>query len=69
MRPASTCQPIIADIGRLLPRTDVLLSVRGANTRTGSTVDWPGAVYARQRQLGLDVRPGGITVFDLCGYA
>jgi hypothetical protein len=41
----------------------------GAYTRAGSTVDWPGAVHALQRQLGLDVHPGAITAFDLRGYA
>ena len=41
----------------------------GAYVRAGSTVDWPGAVHALQKQLGLDVHPGAITAFDLRGYA
>ena len=41
----------------------------GAYVRAGSTVDWPGAVQALQKQLGLDVHPGAITAFDLRGYA
>ncbi len=41
----------------------------GAYVRAGSTVDWPGAVLALQKQLGLDVHPGAISAFDLRGYA
>lgn len=41
----------------------------GAYLRTGSTVDWPGAVHALQSQLGLDVHPGAMTAFELRGYA
>lgn len=41
----------------------------GAYLRTGSTVDWPGAVYALQAQLGLNVHPGAITAFAIRGYA
>lgn len=41
----------------------------GAYLRTGSTVDWPGAVQALQTQLGLDVYPGAITALELRGYA
>lgn len=41
----------------------------GAYVRAGSAVDWPGAVQALQKQLGLDVHPGAITAFDLRGYA
>lgn len=41
----------------------------GAYVRAGSTVDWPGAVQALQKQLWLDVHPGAITAFDLRGYA
>ena len=41
----------------------------GAYLRTGSTVDWPGAVYALQVQLGLKVHPGAITAFAIRGYA
>jgi len=32
-------------------------------------VDWPGAVYALQVQLGLKVHPGAITAFAVRGYA
>lgn len=41
----------------------------GAYVRAGSTVDWPGAVQALQKQLGLAVHPGSVTAFDLRGYA
>ncbi|MEE9255475.1 MAG: type IV toxin-antitoxin system AbiEi family antitoxin [Pseudomonadales bacterium] len=41
----------------------------GAYVRAGSSVDWPGAVYALQTQLRLDVHPGAITAFELRGYA
>jgi hypothetical protein len=41
----------------------------GAYIRAGSTVDWPGAVYALQSQLGLDVHPGALTAFELRGYS
>lgn len=41
----------------------------GAYVRPGSTVDWPGAVYALQTQLDLDIHPGAITAFELRGYA
>jgi len=40
----------------------------GAYLRTGSTVDWPGAVYALQAQLGLNAPPGAITAFAIRGY-
>ena len=42
---------------------------RGAYSRAGSTVDWPGAVHALQQQLHLDVHPGALTAFELRGYA
>lgn len=41
----------------------------GAYKRTGETVDWAGAVHALQRQLGLDLHPGGMTAIELRGYA
>ncbi len=41
----------------------------GAYLRTGSSVDWPGAVHALQTQLKLDVYPGAITALELRGYA
>lgn len=42
---------------------------RGAYVRAGSNVDWPGGLNALQTQLGLNVHPGGITAFELRGYA
>lgn len=41
---------------------------RGAYVRSGSKVDWPGAVHALQTQLDLPVHPGAITAFELRGY-
>jgi hypothetical protein len=32
-------------------------------------VEWPGALYALQTQLGLSVHPGGRTALELKGYA
>ena len=32
-------------------------------------MEWPGALYALQNQLGLNVHPGGKTGFELKGYA
>jgi hypothetical protein len=32
-------------------------------------VEWPGALYALQTQLGLKVHPGGKTALELKGYA
>jgi hypothetical protein len=40
---------------------------RGAFVRSGSTVDWLGAVYALQRQLGLNVHVAGETALLLRG--
>jgi len=41
---------------------------RGAFVRAGETVDWLGAVYALQAQLGLNIRVGGLTALSLRGY-
>ena len=41
----------------------------GAYLRTGSAVDWTGAVHALQSQLGINVHPGAMTAFELRGYA
>ena len=40
---------------------------RGVFMRAGSTVDWLGAVYALQEQLGLDVHVAGETALSLRG--
>jgi len=42
---------------------------RGAYTLYGDKVEWPGALYALQTQLGLNVHPGGKTALELKGYA
>ena len=42
---------------------------RGAYTLYGDKVDWPGALYTLQNQLGLNVHPGGKTALELKGYA
>jgi len=42
---------------------------RGAYILHGDKVDWPGALYALQTQLGLNVHPGGKTALELKGYA
>jgi hypothetical protein len=42
---------------------------RGAYVLTGDRVEWLGAVYALQEQLGLNVHPGGKTALELKGYA
>jgi len=42
---------------------------RGAYILSGDRVEWPGAVYALQSQLGLNVHPGGKTALELKGYA
>ena len=35
----------------------------------GDKVEWPGALYTLQTQLGLNVHPGGKTALELKGYA
>lgn len=40
---------------------------RGVYVRAGSTVDWLGAVYALQRQLGLNMHVAGETALSLRG--
>jgi hypothetical protein len=39
----------------------------GAVARRGQKVEWPGAVYALQSQMGLSVHPGGKTALCLLG--
>jgi len=40
----------------------------GAVKRYKDEVEWPGAVYALQKQLGMKIRVGGKTVLHLRGY-
>jgi hypothetical protein len=42
---------------------------RGAYILNRDKVEWPGALYALQNQLGLNVHPGGKTALELKGYA
>lgn len=42
---------------------------QGAYVRYGEKVDWKGALYALQEQLGLNVHVGGKTALQLQGYA
>ena len=42
---------------------------RGAYSLNGDKVEWPGALYTLQTQLGLNVHPGGKTALELKGYA
>jgi hypothetical protein len=42
---------------------------RGAYTISEDKVEWPGAVYALQTQLNLNVHAGGKTSLELKGYA
>jgi len=42
---------------------------RGAFIRAGDKVDWTGALYALQRQLGLAIHVGGKTALELMGAA
>lgn len=42
---------------------------RGAYILFGDKVEWPGALYALQTQLGLNVHAGGKTSLELKGYA
>lgn len=41
---------------------------RGAYVLPGDRVEWPGALYAVQSQLGLDIHAGGKTALELQGY-
>jgi len=41
---------------------------RGAYILYGDKVEWPGALYALQTQLGLNAHPGGKTALELKGY-
>jgi len=42
---------------------------RGSYILSGDKVEWPGALFALQTQLGLNVHPGGKTALELKGYA
>jgi Transcriptional regulator, AbiEi antitoxin, Type IV TA system/Transcriptional regulator, AbiEi antitoxin N-terminal domain len=42
---------------------------RGAFRRAGDTADWLGALYALQKQGGLDIHAGGQTALGLLGQA
>ena len=42
---------------------------RGSYILYGDKVEWPGAIYALQSQLGLNLHPGGKTALELKGYA
>jgi len=42
---------------------------RGAYILFGDKVEWPGALYALQAQLGLNVHAGGKTSLEMKGYA
>jgi len=42
---------------------------RGAYILYEDKVEWPGAIYALQSQLGLNIHPGGKTALELKGYA
>jgi len=42
---------------------------RGAYIRSGDKVNWPGALYTIQTQLGLPVHAGGKTALERKGYA
>lgn len=42
---------------------------RGAYIRSGDKVDWPGALYTLQTQLGLPVHAGGKTALERKGFA
>ena len=42
---------------------------QGAYIRAGDRVDWPGALYTLQEQLGLPVHAGGKTALERKGYA
>lgn len=42
---------------------------RGAYKLNGDDVEWYGALYTLQKQLGLKIHPGGKTALELKGYA
>jgi len=42
---------------------------RGAYILSGDKVEWPGALFALQSQLGLNIYAGGKTALELKGYA
>lgn len=41
----------------------------GAYKLYNDTVEWPGALYAIQKQINLSIHPGGKTALELLGYA
>ncbi len=41
----------------------------GAYKRFDDEIDWQGAVYAIQKQMGLTIHPGGKTALELTGFA
>ena len=42
---------------------------RGAYKLAGDSVDWYGAIFALQTQLGFSTHPGGKTALEMQGYA
>ncbi|MBW1897569.1 MAG: type IV toxin-antitoxin system AbiEi family antitoxin domain-containing protein, partial [Deltaproteobacteria bacterium] len=42
---------------------------RGAYSLYADEIDWSGAVYALQKQLNLEIYPGGKTALELKGFA
>lgn len=40
----------------------------GAYKKAGESVDWTGAIFALQRQLGLEIYPASYTALDLQGF-
>ncbi len=42
---------------------------RGAYALSGDKVEWPGALFALQSQLGMNIHAGGKTALELKGYA
>jgi hypothetical protein len=56
------------DLARIYVASNWLTRIgRGAYIRTGDTVDWQGALYAMQTQLGLSVHAGGLTALQMKG--
>lgn len=41
---------------------------KGAYSKIGEIVKWPGAVYSLQNDLKLPIRPGGKTALEMAGY-
>jgi hypothetical protein len=42
---------------------------RGAYYKAGDKIEWPGALYAIQEQMGLPINAGGKTALQVQGYA